>query len=977
MKSAVPLRALLACALLAALLGLVLSHALTSVSAPALFPAGPPAATGQGGLASLRPAAQGPVSGAVGAADRAYWFSASGGVFGAPTPTQHLHSSFGRSGLLVSSGTLRVGLSLRTAGYGRVSQPISAVAPQVSANRVRYAHAGLEEWYLNGPLGLEQGFTVARAPSGRVTGPLTLSMALAGDARASVAPGGQSVTFSRGSSALSYGALVASDASGHRLPSRLQLGKGTIELVVDTAGARYPLRIDPLIEQGSKLVAPDASAEAHFGVSVALSGNGDTAVVGARGDDGGAGAAWVFVRSGSTWVQEGDKLTGGAEESEEAYFGDSVALSADGHTVLIGAPRDGVRGAAWVYVLSGSNWVQQGPKLTADDETERGHFGVSVALSSDGDTALIGGSADSGGRGAAWVFTRSETSWSQQGSKLTGEEEMGEAFFGHGVALSADGNTALIGGPGDDQFLGAAWLFTRSGSTWSQKGSKLIGAEESGEGRFGYSVALAGGGQTALVGGRSDDSVGAAWVFADTATGWAPQKPKLTGGGESGHGEFGYSVSLTEDGNTALIGGPRDEEQLGAAWVFTRSGTTWTQQGAKFTGNEESKEAWFGKSVALSADGATGLIGGPIDDGATGAVWTLLGSVPTRPTVTKVTPVEGPTGGGTAVAITGSGFLGGAEVTIGEQATSVDVLSSNEITAVTTKTLPGSYEVVVSDSNGTSSGGPMYTYTLASSGGGEKEGEEGKKEGEGEGKGKGTKGEEEGEGKGKGGGSTNTNTNTGGGSGGSSGTTTQTPSLGLLGTVSGVLPPPVFGVSGNLLPLSGRVLVKLPGSSSFVLVQTAEQVPFGTIVNATKGKVSITTVGPHGHLQTMIFFAGEFKLIQRRNGLVVAVLVGGNFSVCPTARERSHIARTSSKHASRKHKVRKLWSEGHGSYATQGNYASGAVLGTRWLTEDRCNGTYIFVATDRVAVTNLVTHHHRTIKAGHSYLAKAPEGKKH
>ena len=138
------------------------------------------------------------------------------------------------------------------------------------------------------------------------------------------------------------------------------------------------------------------------------------------------------------------------------------------------------------------------------------------------------------------------------------------------------------------------------------------------------------------------------------------------------------------------------------------------------------------------------------------------------------------------------------------------------------------------------------------------------------------------------------------------------------------------------------------------------------------GKVTLTTEGPHGVLQTITYSEGEFKLSQGPNGFVVATLTGGDFTVCPTARERSHLAQVSSTHASSKHVVRKLWSEGHGSYSTKGNYASGAVLGTRWLTEDLCDGTLIRVVTDQVAVTNLVNHRHVIVKAGHSYFAKAP-----
>jgi hypothetical protein len=157
-----------------------------------------------------------------------------------------------------------------------------------------------------------------------------------------------------------------------------------------------------------------------------------------------------------------------------------------------------------------------------------------------------------------------------------------------------------------------------------------------------------------------------------------------------------------------------------------------------------------------------------------------------------------------------------------------------------------------------------------------------------------------------------------------------------------------------------------------VLLTGITQVPFGTIVNATHGRVTLTTVGPHGKLQTITFYEGEFQITQGHHGVVLARLVGGDFVTCPTVRERAHMARTSSKHASGKHVVRKLWAEGHGSYSTKGSYASGAVLGTRWLTEDLCDGTVIFVATDSVEVTNLVTHRKFLVKAGHKYFAKAP-----
>jgi DNA-binding beta-propeller fold protein YncE len=210
-------------------------------------------------------------------------------------------------------------------------------------------------------------------------------------------------------------------------------------------------------------------------------------------------------------------------------------------------------------------------------------------------------------------------------------------------------------------------------------------------------------------------------------------------------------------------------------------------------------------------------------------------------------------------------------------------------------------------------------------------------------------------------------------------TTRLASELGPTTSVAPAVPSPVLAKTGNVAPVSGTVLVKLPGSKVFVALSTLQQIPFGTVIEATHGHVSVTTALPGGGTQTGEFFAGEFILRQGHNGVVVAELAGGNFSVCPTARERSHIARArshiaraSSSHTSGSHVVRKLWANAHGKFSTKGNYAAGAVQGTEWLTEDLCDGTLIRVTRDKVAVTNLVNHRHVEVRTGHHYLAKAP-----
>ena len=321
---------------------------------------------------------------------------------------------------------------------------------------------------------------------------------------------------------------------------------------------------------------------------------------------------WVFTRSGEEWSQQGAKLTGGGEEKGEGVFGNYVALSANGNTALIGGYRDnGLVGAAWVFTRSGETWSQQGKKLTGGgEEVGGGGFGIGVALSSDGNTALIGSYWDNSFVGAAFVFTRSGEEWSQQGKKLTGGEETGEGYFGVGVALSSDGNTALIGGYKDNSEVGAAWVFTRSGETWSQQGKKLTGSGEAGKGLFGINVALSAEGNTALIGAEGDDAnAGAGWVFTQSAGKWSQQGEKLTGLIEREAGQFGIGTVISADGKTALVAARVDNKERGAVWVFVRSGAGWNRQ-AKLTGEaEEVTPAEFGKSIALSADGNTALIG--------------------------------------------------------------------------------------------------------------------------------------------------------------------------------------------------------------------------------------------------------------------------------------------------------------------------------------------------------------------------------
>ena len=400
------------------------------------------------------------------------------------------------------------------------------------------------------------------------------------------------------------------------------------------------------IQQGPKLVGVSPVANQEEGFQVALSADGNTAIVSGPSENGDHnGAAWVFTRSGWAWTQQAELV--GTPTGVPAEQGASVALSADGNTAIVGGPCDASSsavqcnlgiGAAWVFTRNGGVWTQQA-KLVGTGVVGGASFqGYSVALSADGNTAIVSGPNDNSQVGAAWVFTRSGAAWTQQ-AKLVANDTVGQALFGTGAALSADGNTAIFGGFADNSFTGAAWVFTRTGGVWAQQGPKLVGTGAVGFASQGNSVAVSADGNTAIEGGVGDNGVsrvgvGAAWVFTRSGGVWAQQGPKLVGTSAVGTSQQGSGVALSADGNIAIVGGDCDNPGanchtdvtpgVGAAWVFTRSLGAWSQQGPKLVGTGATGNASQGFSVALSADGGTAIVGGRSDNTNIGAAWVFI-----------------------------------------------------------------------------------------------------------------------------------------------------------------------------------------------------------------------------------------------------------------------------------------------------------------------------------------------------------------
>jgi FG-GAP repeat len=390
--------------------------------------------------------------------------------------------------------------------------------------------------------------------------------------------------------------------------------------------------------QGAKLTASDAAkpgqlSDAAFGSSVTLSTDGSTALVGSYKDGGGAGAAFVYTRSGSDWKQQAVLHPNG--QTGSAWFGRSVALSADGNTALIGGPQNGgTTGAVWIFVRSGSTWTQQAmllPPSRGKNQADYAHgivanssygvsFGTSVALSADGNTGLVGASAYGGFSGAAFAFVRSGSKWALQDKEpLRPKDAAGLAAVGGAVGLSADGNTALVGGSGDHSGAGAAWEFVRKGSTWTQAGPKIkLQGARAADG-FACSLSVSSDATVAVFGAcTAENNTGAAWIFTRTGSTWQ-QGAELEAGADAVGGSVGYSVGLSGDGLTAVVGAPSATSGAGAAWVYTGSGAKWGKPAALDPQDPTGATGGFGFSVAMSPDGTAAIVGSPNDDTGAGS----------------------------------------------------------------------------------------------------------------------------------------------------------------------------------------------------------------------------------------------------------------------------------------------------------------------------------------------------------------------
>ena len=534
----------------------------------------------------------------------------------------HLENPVHSLGAELSSGGVSISSTegdewawnLKFDGYGRGTSLEHVADPSLASDgsRVEYHYAnGVTEWYVNGPLGLQQGFTFESRPASLVDGPLEVRLALSGDVTVEVNKYGTSALLRSQEtlSSLKYGGLYAYDASGAELGARLQAASSGLSILVDDVGAKYPITIDPFIEKNYFAGSADDQRE-EFGTSVSISG--DTVLVGAPdGWYGVHGAVYLFtVPDGEqTSVSDAIVLTSPRSVGGDG-FGQSVSISGD--TIVVGAPwerdlelHEWYRvGAAYVFEKPSGGWgsTSDASRLSHPDVLPETSFGTSVAIS--GDTVVVGT-----GSGSAYVFSKPTDGWADasEASELTASDGSDYDQFGQSVAVS--GNTVVVGAyladlEADEEDFGAAYVFTKPSGGWEDTSDSVkLTAPDGAQGRkFGQSLSMTD--DTLVIGApyssyyvdfeiyrearEAEDKspyLGSVYVYSTANPDWidSPNPVKLTAPNGVPWTRFGWSVSVS--GGTISVGEPYStratqpggyDYRSGAAFVFARPFEGWS-----------------------------------------------------------------------------------------------------------------------------------------------------------------------------------------------------------------------------------------------------------------------------------------------------------------------------------------------------------------------------------------------------------------
>lgn len=620
----------------------------------------------------LPAAAQAQIAAAIGKDDPGYHATPEGDGFRMAAPNNTIAASFSAEGVEFSHGASRWRMTLRGYGYSQGIRPMPAARPTGTLNRVEYRRGALTEWYVNGPFGLQQGFTIQEPPGASQGQPLALAFALSGNVTASIEADARGLTLHNPDGPpLTYGGLSAWDADQRELPAWLEVTGNELRLHVDDANARYPLTIDPYVE-ARKLtsllaanggVYDDGNEYDHVGRSVSMSADGTTIVVGVPGKESywyGVGAAYVFLRPDpnqggwsapspvylATKLMRSDGIYYGSGPAPiSGRFGASVSTNADGSTIVVGDPdyRFGL-GRAFVFVRPAtaggwrdalvrteSAWLQ--PSYVNSGQ----RFGASVAISGDGTTVAVGAPNKctnwilfcDPGAGAALVFVRPPHGWSNaiENAELRASFAPSPHGLGRHVSVSHDGSTVAASARGHIS------VFVRP-TTWAATLASATLTSTPIASSFPRAMAMSSDGGTivgTLVTGWNYQEQ-TAQVFERTAAGWTdvPPTAKLYRSGARLAETFGESVATSADGRRIIVTLSSDYRP-GKAYVFARPLAGWNDAYARFVVEESgySYGQGFGLAAAVNADGTEFVVGSPFltvnDNFAQGAAFVYVG----------------------------------------------------------------------------------------------------------------------------------------------------------------------------------------------------------------------------------------------------------------------------------------------------------------------------------------------------------------
>ncbi|WP_165251229.1 Ig-like domain-containing protein [Paludisphaera soli] len=574
-------------------------------------------APASGFAAGLPVAARYAVSESFGSRDASYAATDDGGAIVLANAANAYDATVGPGGFRIVSGADSWSLSVRGLGYGEDVRPLGAATVSTDTNRVEYDHGAVTQWYVNGPLGLQQGFTLDARPEGSdLGGPLTIVLGVDGLVVAPE-PGGTSVALVRGdgSTAASYGGLIAYDAAGRSVPATMSVDSGgSIAIRVDDAGAAYPLVVDPFVARAR---LPVDSSE------FAMSADGRTLAVGQEffgevGDLFWAGAVFIYERAGETWVETA-RIQPDLPIAQSG-FGHSTALSGDGSTLFVGADRARLdtseRGVVYVFARTDDGWDQV--QVIEPGPDGRGYFGATLATNADGGVVAIPdfphAQEPAGGPSVVWIYAKDGPTWAVEAGFGS---PPGPAFSGLGPPMEFDdaGTTLLVGASSASNSGGEAYLFTKEASGWMR--SLLTDLDPSLAGstrRLGEGVALSGDGSTMLVASAPTSETNAYTRFAirtyrRTGAGWdfTGDLPFPTGLGEAvGDG----TVAVNADGTMAVA----LARATGYAYVFRKEAGAWTHLSTFWTGDAYR----FGLAFAGDLLAVGAYVGYPTDPAAGG-----------------------------------------------------------------------------------------------------------------------------------------------------------------------------------------------------------------------------------------------------------------------------------------------------------------------------------------------------------------------